>query len=1043
MDHPFARCKGPGWLLRWATKPVRELYDERGEARMSRGNAEVGGPLGAPRHEDRSGGPPSNLPAQLTSLVGREQEISEVGRLLAEHRLLTLTGPGGCGKTRLALAVGAGIVGGFEDGVWLVELASLSDPDLIAQEVASVLGVREQHDLSLEQALAEHLGARRVLLILDNCEHLIDACAELAGFLLRACPDLRILATSREALGITGEVAWPVPPLSFPDLRHLPAAEGLERYEAAKLFADRSVAVKPSFAITERNAAAVAQVLYRLDGIPLAIELAAARVKALSVEQISSRLDDSFGLLAAGSRTALPHHQTLRATMDWSHGLLSGDEQVLFRRLSVFAGGSTLEAAEAVCGGDGLERGRVLDLLGRLVDKSLVVAEVGDENGLRYRMLEPVRQYGLERLEAATGMDDQMGEAEAVRRRHAAWFLGLAEEAEPGLSGAQQGAWLERLESDHGNLRAALGWSLEGGDAGLGLRMAGVLGGFWYKRGYLSEGRRWLERELAGSSASPVFERARALDQAGWMALYQGDLDSSIALLEEGLGLFKELGDESGVAASLAKLGHAVLHQDDREHLAALCEEAEAMRRSFADRRAIGELLVFLGMVALYEEDLDRAATLLEESLDLFGEMMDGTRGVSDAEEFSELSTAIELVAGQAQEYLWLAALEGGDHDRAISLLEEELRALRKLGNKPKTSYCLLGLAAVAALQGRPARAVQLWVAAETLREEIGLALVLWDHTPTDYGALLAATHSQLGETAWETARAEGRAMTLEQAVALALNEPETTREDGGQPTPGDTASAEPPAPPELRIFALGPARVERGEHTIASSEWTYAKPRELLYYLLSHSSRTKEQIGLDLWPEASPSRLRGNFHEALRRLRKALGGPEWVSFEGGRYAFDRSLPYSFDVEDFESKLEEARRLGAEAPVVAISALEEAVALYEGDFLEYFLGSEWVLVRQEELRREHLEALLTLGALRFGEERHAEAAEAYRKVVALDGYSEGAHRELMRSYAAAGERGQAIRHYQTLVEKLQNDLGSQPTPETRALYEALLRGEDT
>jgi predicted ATPase len=399
----------------------------------------------APRTPER---PPHNLPSELSSFVGREKELAEVKRLLENTRLLTLTGSGGCGKTRLALAAASELVEGFEDGVWLVELASLADPSLVPQSVAYALGVREQPGRTPTEALSDYLGSRKVLLLLDNCEHLVEACAELAEALLHSCAELRVLATSREALGITGEVAWLVPSLSLPDLRRLPDIESLPRYESARLFVERAAAVKPTFTLTEQNAAAVAQVCYRLDGIPLAIELAAARAKVLPVEQIADRLDDSIGLLAAGSRTAMPRHRTLHATMDWSHELLPDEERALFRRLSVFAGGFTLEAAESVCTGGGLERGEVLDLLSHLVDKSLVIMrEEGGEG--RYRLLETVRQYGREKLSASS-------EAEQASERHAGYYLALAEEAEPELKGAGQVAWVERLEQERDNLRAAM-----------------------------------------------------------------------------------------------------------------------------------------------------------------------------------------------------------------------------------------------------------------------------------------------------------------------------------------------------------------------------------------------------------------------------------------------------------------------------------------------------------------------------------------------------------------------------------------------------------
>src|ERR671916_121532 len=385
----------------------------------------------APRIPER---PPNNLPSELSSFVGREEELAEVKRLLENGRLLTLTGSGGCGKTRLALAVARELVEGFEDGVWLVELASLADPSLVPQVVAFTLGVREQPGRSLTETLSDYLSSKKMLLVLDNCEHLIEACATLAEALLRSCPELRVMATSREALGITGEVAWHVPSLSLPDVRRLPDIESLPRYESARLFVERAAAVKQTFTLTDQNAVAVAQVCYRLDGIPLAIELAAARAKVLSVEQIADRLNDPFGLLSAGGRTAMPRHRTLHATMDWSHELLPDEERALFRRLSVFAGGFSLEAAESVCAGEELERDEVLELLSHLVDKSLVVArEVSGE--ARYRLLETVRQYAREKL-------SESDEAELLRERHAGFYLALAEEAEPELKGERQIAWV-------------------------------------------------------------------------------------------------------------------------------------------------------------------------------------------------------------------------------------------------------------------------------------------------------------------------------------------------------------------------------------------------------------------------------------------------------------------------------------------------------------------------------------------------------------------------------------------------------------------------
>jgi non-specific serine/threonine protein kinase len=426
-------------------------------------------------------------------------------------------------------------------------------------------------------------------LVLDNCEHLIESCAALAEVLLRSCPELRILATSREALGIVGEIAWPVPPLSLPDLRRLPDKESLSRYESACLFVERAAAVKPAFALTGQNAPAVAQVCYRLDGIPLAIELAAARAKVLSVEQIADRLDDCFRLLAAGGRTAMPRHKTLHATMDWSHELLSEEEQTLFRRLSVFAGGFSIDAVESVCEGAGIERDQVLGLLSHLVDKSLVLAqEQGGE--ARNRLLATVRQYGREKLALP-------GEEAEVGRRHARYFLELTEGAEQALYGPDQMRWLARLETEHDNLRAALSWSLDdSGDAGLGVRLAAALWNFWFTRGYLSEGRRWLEKAISQRGSAATLARVKALNGAGSLATFQDEYEVAKALIEEGLALSRELGDKECIATSLANLcGVAMLGQRDDIPVVDALEEARDLKPEIKDRRTIGNLLILEG----------------------------------------------------------------------------------------------------------------------------------------------------------------------------------------------------------------------------------------------------------------------------------------------------------------------------------------------------------------------------------------------------------------------------------------------------------------
>ncbi len=455
-----------------------------------------------------------NLPMQLTSFIGREREINELKKLIAKTRLLTLTGVGGTGKTRLALQVSADVVEDFEDGVWLVELAPLSDSALVPQAVASMLGLQEPMGRAVLDILKDYLLRKNLLLVLDNCEHLIEACAQLADALLHVAPHLNILATSREALGIAGESTYHVRSLSLPDTPQ-PSPDILSQYDAVSLFIDRAVAVQPNFQVTNENAPSVAQVCTRLDGIPLAIELATARVKGLNVEQIAVRLNDRFRLLTSGSRTVLPRQRTLQATIDWSYKLLSEEERVLIRRLSVFAGGWTLEAAERVCANEELGSDQILDLLLRLVDKSLVVADM-DANEPRYQMLETIRQYAQEKL-------DEAGESSLARDRHLIYFRRLAEQAKPQLISSQQLVWLDRLEIELDNIRAALSWAQEGGAVEVGLHLATDLEMFWLYRVYFREPALALENLMTKAlPADQIQVVAKAHNVAGSLEMFLG-----------------------------------------------------------------------------------------------------------------------------------------------------------------------------------------------------------------------------------------------------------------------------------------------------------------------------------------------------------------------------------------------------------------------------------------------------------------------------------------------------------------------------------------
>jgi predicted ATPase/serine/threonine protein kinase len=683
---------------------------------------------------------PNNLPRPVTHFVGRERQIAEVRDWLTRSRLVTLAGPGGIGKTRLALEVAERVLDDYEDGVWLVALGALTDPALATHAVASALGVREQGGRLEFEALQAWLREKRLLLVLDNCEHLVEACAGLAQALLEACPGLQLLATSREALGVVGEAVWSVPTLGVPAAG---AADALD-CESVRLFLDRAALAKPDFEATASSKLTIAAVCRRLEGIPLAIELAAARAKMLSVEQILERLDDRFRLLAGGSRTAPSRQQTLRATLDWSYELLADDERALLRRLSVFSGGWTFAGAEAAASIDDprpIPSSEILDLLVRLVDKSLVIVR-DRERDVRYGMLETIREYALEHLRAG-------GEAEEAARRHAEYFLALAEEADPEFVRAEAVTWLARLEAEHDNLRAALEWLFEHDAEGC-LRLAGSLRAFWHFHGHLREARQWLDAALERNPTAPARLRMPALRGSGELAVHRGDSELASARFEETMRLAEEVGDAKQVIRSSYHLGAAGLLRGDIEAARAYYGKSLAGAKEAGHDPLIAASLNSLGEIARLEGGWTEAQQLYEEAVALF------RRG---GDNYS-LSVALTNLGA--------SAYERGDLQGASGSYREAIALSHALGDTANISLSIDGTASVAAKEGAWERAARLSGAADALREAIGYEMEPADRAFRE--RYLREVREYLSEADLEAALAEGRAMTPEQAIEYALS---------------------------------------------------------------------------------------------------------------------------------------------------------------------------------------------------------------------------------------------------------------------------------
>ena len=727
-------------------------------------------------------GRPNNLPLQATPLVGREREVDEVRRRLLrpEVRLLTLSGPGGIGKTRLALQAAAELLDEFQDGVFFVPLATVTDPQLVVSAVMGTLGVRETGDLSLIETLKRYLRDKQMVLVLDNFEQVLAAAPAVTELL--EAPRLKALTTSRTALKLYGEQEYAVPPLAVPDTVRLPELEALSHYEAVKLFIERAQAARADFSITNENAPAVAEICARLDGLPLAIELAAARVKLLPPRAMLGRLGRRLKLLRGGARDLPERQRTLRGAIEWSHTLLDEGEKTLFARMAIFSGGRTLGAIEAVCDAEGDLPADAFEGVSSLLDKSLLTQEEGPEGEPRFVMLETIHEFAREKLQ-------ESGEAGEIGRAHTRYFLAMAEEAEPELTGAEQVPWMDRLEAEHDNLRAALSRSLEAGDAESALRIGGAVWRFWNVRGYLSEGRRWLESGLSVGEASPVGVRAGASLGLGYLALMQGAYTHAAESLQRSLSLYREAKDRRGEAYALCFLGWIAADRYELDRAEGLLEESLALSRVAGTARDVSVALNALAMLKVYRGEYERARAMQEECLRL-------AREAGDVQIIAVLTYNLGLTAAMTGEYEWakaayeeaqelfrevgdrdMAALANGrlgflalsrdDPDRAEELCVEAIRELHERARIPGLDFALDVLAGVAAARAEIRRAARLWGAAAAFREINNIPWLAEEREMIE--PHIEAARTRLEEAIWHEEWKQGRAMSVDRAVGYAL----------------------------------------------------------------------------------------------------------------------------------------------------------------------------------------------------------------------------------------------------------------------------------
>jgi predicted ATPase/DNA-binding SARP family transcriptional activator len=1000
---------GPTGTRRAATARTSPLTGVRPLREIQRSHSSFPHELMEPRRTLGRG----SLPVELTQFIGREHELAALRQIVGATRLLTLTGAGGSGKSRLALELAPHLAAVAPDGVAWVELAPLSDGALVGAEVLRALGAPSEGSAAATvDSISTVLRERELVVVLDNCEHLVEACATLADALLRACPGLRIVATSREALGVAGERAWLVPPLAVPDASASVAA--LEHADAVRLFVDRARDVVPDFRVTAVNATTVASICARLDGIPLAIELAAARVRHMTPDQILARLSDAFALLTTGARTALPRHRTLRATLDWSHDLLSPQARMVLRRLAVFRGGFALDGAETVAAGADIAAREVLDLLATLVDRSLVV--VREQHGAaRYQLLETVRQYAQQQLQAAD-------ELELARARLTQHIAQLVASIEPAFITTRRRAAFNTLEAELDNIREVLGWTHEH-DGVAHVRLVGMLWWFWFSTRHWVEAHRWITGALEIAAAqAPTRERAALRFAQGALASLRGHVAEAQPALEEAASIAERLGDARLEAYALNYLGMVYAQQGNPE-AREYSGRAEKWFRAHGDLYGLRLALLLVGMAEKAAGNSDTAMRMTREAVDIarsFGQDR-------------ELAVALQNLV--------LLMLDDSDLDAARPLLLESLHALRR---DPSFLFIYRGsdYLAFTLADSDPALAARLLGASEAVRLHIGANRFRLDQERSE--RLVAMLQQSLGAT-YEHELAIGKVVPATEVLDYVLDSVSAVLRGDAAAAAAAPQGAEPAPTPaaevmdaetaggeeaDLVVRALGPFEVVvRGR---AIGAWPYTKPKELLAYLLYHpQGRTRVEIGRAIWPGAAPAQVRNSFHVTLHHLRKTLGESQWIVIENERYRIAADVSVAFDVTAFEQDVREGVATGA------VDVLRRAMQRYRDHFLAGEPAAAWRDDVQDRLRRLYCDAGVRLGELLTASGEAETAASAFEAVVAREPLHEEAHRGLLLAWAHAGRRVHAMRHYERLATLLRHELDMEPEPETIELFDRI------